>query len=78
MDNGNNARKDGLDVAIKTILIMILIFGLLIGCIYLYLWSFVNRVRKMEMENASARAATETTVNEEYVKNSRIDEVLGI
>ena len=72
MDNGNNARKDGLDVAIKTILIMILIFGLLIGCIYLYLWSFVNRVRKME-------AARETTVEtvETHDINNEIDIVLG-
>ena len=72
MDNGNNARKDGLDVAIKTILIMILIFGLLIGCIYLYLWSFVNRVRKME----AARETTVETVETQDAYDQQRDKVL--
>lgn len=72
MDNGNNARKDGLDVAIKTILIMILIFGLLIGCIYLYLWSFVNRVRKME----AARETTVETVETHDAYDQQRDKVL--
>lgn len=77
MDEEKNVREDPLDAAIKTILILILIFGLLIGCIYLYLCSFVERVRKMDEAQASARAATETTIDEDYARDSRIDEILG-
>ena len=77
MDEEKNVRTDPIDVVVKTILIIILIFGLLIGCIYLYLWSFIERVSKMEAENASARAATETTIDEDYARDSRIDEILG-
>lgn len=77
MDEEKSVRTDPIDVVVKTILIIILIFGLLIGCIYLYLWSFIERVRKMEAENASARAATETAIDEDYARESRIDEILG-
>lgn len=72
MDEERNVREDPLDAAIKTILIIILIFGLLIGCIYLYLWSFVNRVRKME----AARETTVETVETQDAYDQQRDKVL--
>lgn len=65
-----------LDGITKTILIIILIFGLMILCGYLYLRSFMNRV----IESERASMATETTESiEDYnqsLKNAEIDEVL--
>lgn len=65
-----------LDGITKTILIIILIFGLMILCGYLYLRSFMNRV----IESERARMATETTESiEDYnqsLKNAEIDEIL--
>lgn len=65
-----------LDKITKTILIIILIFGLMILCGYLYLRSFMNRV----IESERARMATETTESiEDYnqsLKNAEIDELL--
>lgn len=66
-----------LDGITKTILIIILIFGLMILCGYLYLRSFMNRV----IESERARMATETTESiEDYNQsliNAEIDEVLN-
>ncbi len=60
----------------KSILILILIFGLMILCGYLYLRSFMNRV----IESERARMATQTAESiEDYnqsLKNAEIDEVL--
>lgn len=65
-----------LDGITKTILIIILIFGLMILCGYLYLRSFMNRV----IESERARMATETAESiEDYnqsLKNAEIDEIL--
>lgn len=65
-----------LDQIAKTILIIILIFGLMILCGYLYLRSFANRI----IESEKARMATETTESiEDYnqsLKNAEIDEIL--
>ncbi|MBR3081574.1 MAG: hypothetical protein IKH06_01845 [Clostridiales bacterium] len=65
-----------LDGITKTILIIILIFGLMILCGYLYLRSFMNRV----IESERASMATQTTESiEDYnqsLKNAEIDEVL--
>lgn len=47
-----------LDKITKTILILILIFGLMILCGYLYLRSFANRI----IESEKARMPTQTTV----------------
>jgi hypothetical protein len=61
----------------KSILILILIFGLMILCGYLYLRSFMNRV----IESERARMATQTSESiEDYnqsLKNAEIDEVLN-
>lgn len=65
-----------LDGITKTILIIILIFGLMILCGYLYLRSFMNRV----IESERASMATQTTESiEDYnqsLKNAEIDEIL--
>ena len=65
-----------LDEITKTILIIILIFGLMILCGYLYLISFVHRVRESE----KARMATQTADSiEDYnqsLTNAEIDEIL--
>lgn len=65
-----------LDGITKTILIIILIFGLMILCGYLYLRSFANRI----IESERASMATETTESiEDYnqsLKNAEIDEIL--
>lgn len=65
-----------LDGITKTILIIILIFGLMILCGYLYLRSFMNRV----IESERASMATETAESiEDYnqsLKNAEIDEIL--
>lgn len=65
-----------LDQIAKTILIIILIFGLMILCGYLYLRSFAKRI----IENEKAHMATETTESiEDYnqsLKNAEIDEIL--
>ena len=66
-----------LDGITKTILIIILIFGLMILCGYLYLRSFMNRV----IESERASMATQTTESiEDYnqsLKNAEIDEILS-
>lgn len=66
-----------LDGITKTILIIILIFGLMILCGYLYLRSFMNRV----IESERAHMATETAESiEDYnqsLKNAEIDEILN-
>ena len=75
MDEKNRGDRI-LDKITKTILIIILIFGLMILCGYLYLRSFMNRV----IESERARMATETTESiEDYnqsLKNAEIDELL--
>lgn len=61
----------------KSILILILIFGLMILCGYLYLRSFMNRV----IESERARMATQTTESiddyNQLLINAEIDEVLN-
>ena len=54
--------NDSLDQAIKTILFIIVIFALIIGCCMLYLNSFVNRV----VEYEKSRATSETEVYYDY------------
>ncbi len=54
--------NDSLDQAIKTILFIIVIFALIIGCCMLYLYSFVNRV----VEYEKSRATSETEVYYDY------------
>ena len=60
MDNGNNGRNIILEEIAKTILLLLIIFGLLAGCIVLYLISFMKRVREYDMAAASTTAAVET------------------
>ena len=75
MDEKNRGDRI-LDKITKTILIIILIFGLMILCGYLYLRSFMNRV----IESERASMATQTTESiEDYnqsLKNAEIDEIL--
>ena len=65
-----------LDGITKTILIIILIFGLMILCGYLYLRSFMNRV--IESERASMATQTAESIEDynQSLKNAEIDEVL--
>lgn len=65
-----------LDGITKTILIIILIFGLMILCSYLYLRSFMNRV--IESERASMATQTEESIEDynQSLKNAEIDEIL--
>ena len=65
-----------LDGITKTILIIILIFGLMILCCYLYLRSFMNRV--IESERASMATQTAESIEDynQSLKNAEIDEVL--
>ncbi len=65
-----------LDGITKTILIIILIFGLMILCGYLYLRSFMNRV--IESERASMATQTEESIEDynQSLINAEIDEVL--
>lgn len=65
-----------LDEITKTILILILIFGLMILCGYLYLRSFMNRV--IESERASMATQTAESIEDynQSLKNAEIDEVL--
>lgn len=66
-----------LDGITKTILIIILIFGLMILCSYLYLRSFMNRV--IESERASMATQTEESIEDynQSLINAEIDEVLN-
>ena len=65
-----------LDQIAKTILIIILIFGLMILCGYLYLRSFMNRV--IESERASMATQTAESIEDynQSLKNAEIDEIL--
>lgn len=65
-----------LDGITKTILIIILIFGLMILCGYLYLRSFANRI--IESERASMATQTAESIEDynQSLKNAEIDEVL--
>ena len=59
MDEEKNVREDPLDAAIKTILIIIFIFGLLIACFILYINSLVRRLGG-DIEPAPTRATLDT------------------
>lgn len=60
MDDKNEIEEYTSHTAAKTILIIILIFGLIIGCIYLYLNSFIKRVTAMEMAKYPPESAVAT------------------
>ena len=60
MDNGNNGGHSILEEIAKTIALLLIIFGLLAGCMVLYLISFMNRIREYEMADASTTTAVET------------------
>ena len=62
IDEQKRDLTNGPDQAIKTILFIIVIFALIIGCCMLYLNSFVNRV----VEYEKSRATSETEVYYDY------------
>jgi hypothetical protein len=61
----------------KSILILILIFGLMILCGYLYLRSFMNRVIESERARMATQTAESTEDYNQSLKNAEIDEVLN-
>lgn len=66
-----------LDGITKTILIIILIFGLMILCGYLYLRSFMNRVIESEKERMATQTEESIEDYNQSLINAEIDEVLN-